>query len=70
MGSKRPTQKRKDLAPKSGVTGGSGGTGSGGQGGDPKLAVNENLTLVRGVKPSKKRDLPARKDVTGGKKKV
>jgi len=29
-----------------------------------------NLTFVRGAKPSKKRDLPPRKDVTGGKKKA
>jgi hypothetical protein len=27
-----------------------------------------SLTLVRGAKPSKKRDLPPRKDVKGGKK--
>jgi hypothetical protein len=31
-----------------------------------KLAVNDNLTLFRGAKPSKK-DLPASKDVKGGK---
>jgi hypothetical protein len=29
---------------------------------------NDNLTFVRGAKPSKKRDLPPRKDVKGGKK--
>ena len=31
---------------------------------------NDNITLVRGAKPSKKRDLPPRKDVKGGKKDV
>ena len=58
MGSKRPAKKNKDLSPKSGsrVKGG-------------KLAVNDNWTLVRGAKPApKKRDLPSRKDVKGGKK--
>lgn len=47
----------KDLAPKSGkVKGG-------------LIAANDNLTLVRGAKPApKKRDLPSRKDVKGGKK--
>jgi len=47
----------KDLAPKSGkVKGG-------------LIAANDNLTLVRNAKPApKKRDLPSRKDVKGGKK--
>jgi hypothetical protein len=50
--------KKKDLPPKSGVKGGG-------------VNLNDNMTLVRGVKPaSKKRDLPARKDVKGGKKAV
>jgi hypothetical protein len=41
------------------------------KGGRPKgYAPNDNITLVRGAKPSKKRDLPPRKDVTGGKKKA
>jgi hypothetical protein len=35
-----------------------------------EYAGNDNITLVRGAKPSKKRDLPPRKDVTGGKKKA
>jgi hypothetical protein len=31
--------------------------------------MNENITLVRGAKPkTKKKDLPARKDVKGGYK--
>ena len=53
----------KDLTPKktsAPVKGGSFGFG-GGKG-------NDNLTFVRGAKPSKKRDLPPRKDVKGGKK--
>lgn len=29
-----------------------------------------SITLVRGAKPTKKRDLPPRKDVTGGKKRT
>ena len=47
----------KDLAPKSGkVKGG-------------LIAANDNLTLVRGAKPTPKtKDLPSRKDVTGGGK--
>ena len=33
--------------------------------------TNDNMTLVRGVKPTpKKKDLPARKDVTVGKKRT
>jgi len=32
--------------------------------------ASDNITFVRGAKPSKKRDLPPRKDVTGGKKKA
>ena len=53
------TKKAKDLTPKSPakVKGGKLYTG------------NDNLTLVRGAKPAKKRDLPPRKDVKGGKKK-
>jgi hypothetical protein len=51
---------KKDLTPKSptNVKGGA------------KYAPNDNMTLVRNAKPSKKRDLPPRKDVTGGKKKA
>ena len=30
--------------------------------------ASDNITFVRGAKPSKKRDLPPRKDVKGGKK--
>ena len=53
----KKTTKVKDLAPKSGkVKCG-------------LIAANDNLTLVRGAKPTpKKRDLPSRKDVKGGKK--
>jgi hypothetical protein len=55
--SKAPAKKAKDLPAKSGSVKG------GGQN------LNDNITLVRGVKPTaKKKDLPARKDVTGGKK--
>jgi hypothetical protein len=54
------TKKTKDLAPKSA------GSVKGG-----RLAGNDNMTLVRGAKPApKKRDLPSRKDVTGGKKRT
>jgi hypothetical protein len=47
---------RKDLQPKSPskVKGG--------------YTPNDNITLLRGAKPTKKRDLPPRKDVKGGKK--
>jgi hypothetical protein len=45
---------------KSSIKGGGGNT-------KDKLAVNDNLTLVRAAKPAKK-DLPAGKDVKGGKK--
>ena len=31
-----------------------------------KLAVNDNVTLLRGARPTKK-DLPAGKDIKGGK---
>jgi hypothetical protein len=57
MATKRPTKKVKDLAPKSAkVKGG-------------LIAANDNLTLVRNAKPApKKKDLPSRKDVKGGKK--
>jgi hypothetical protein len=58
MGSKRPAKKNKDLSPKSS------GVVKGG-----KLAGNDNITLLRAAKPTpKKRDLPSRKDVKGGKK--
>ena len=59
-GSKSPAKKAKDLAPKSGsIKGGKAYTG------------NENITLVRGAKPTpKKKDLPGRKDVKGGVKKA
>jgi hypothetical protein len=52
----------KDLAPKSGtIKGGKRVEGS----------MNDNITLVRGAKPAPKRkDLPSRKDVKGGKKAV
>jgi hypothetical protein len=58
-GSKTPAKKAKDLAPKS-----SGSVKGGG------LAYkNDNMTLVRAAKPTtKKKDLPARKDVKGGYK--
>jgi hypothetical protein len=52
----------KDLPPKS-PTKVKGGRSS-------EYTGNDNITFVRGVKPSKKRDLPPRKDVTGGKKKA
>jgi hypothetical protein len=32
------------------------------------LNHNDNITLVRGAKPTKKKDLPPRKDVKGGSK--
>ena len=55
--SKAPAKKAKDLPAKSGSVKG------GGQN------LNDNITLVRGAKPTaKKKDLPARKDVKGGKK--
>ena len=61
MASKPPAKKNKDLSPKSS------GAVKGGK--SDKLAVNDNWTLVRGAKPApKKKDLPSRKDVTGGKK--
>jgi len=49
-------KKAKDLAPKSSkpVKGG-------------RIALNDNLTLVRAAKPAKK-DLPAGKDIKAGKK--
>jgi hypothetical protein len=57
-GSKGPAKKAKDLAPKS-----AGGVKGGG------LNLNDNITLVRGAQPTaKKKDLPVRKDVKGGKK--
>jgi hypothetical protein len=51
--------KKKDLPPKSPTQVKGGGSPEG---------HNDNITFVRGVKPSKKRDLPPRKDVKGGKK--
>ena len=58
MGSKRPAKKNKDLSPKSS------GVVKGG-----KLAGNDNMTVVRAAKPTPKRkDLPSRTDVKGGKK--
>lgn len=53
----KPTIK-KDLPPKSPTKVKGGGL----------YAGNDNITFVRGAKPSKKRDLPPRKDVKGGKK--
>jgi len=38
------------------------------KGGGTKLATNDNLTILRAAKPAKT-DLPAGKDVTGGKQK-
>jgi hypothetical protein len=60
---KTPAKKAKDLAPKSAsVKGGRAASRPDG---------NDNMTLVRGAKPApKKRDLPSRKDVKGGKKAV
>ena len=56
------TKKPKDLTPKSPtkVKGGRADAGGG---------LQDNITFVRGAKPSKKRDLPPRKDIKGGKKK-
>jgi hypothetical protein len=60
MASKAPAKKAKDLAPKSS------GRVKGGL-----IAANDNMTLVRNAKPApKKKDLPSRKDVKGGKKAV
>jgi len=50
----------KDLPPKS-PTKVKGGT---------RVFPQDNITLVRGAKPSKKRDLPPRKTVKGGGKKM
>jgi hypothetical protein len=63
MASKTPAKKAKDLAPKS-----SGSV----KGGKPAaVGFNDNITLVRAAKPTpKKRDLPARKEIKGGKKTV
>jgi hypothetical protein len=64
MASKQPAKKSKDLSPKSSdaVKGGL----------KDKLATNDNMTFVRAAKPTskKKKDLPTRKDVTGGKKRA
>ena len=58
MATKTPAKKAKDLAPKGGKV--KGGRASG---------FNDNMTLVRNAKPApKKRDLPSRKEVKGGKK--
>ena len=60
-GSKTPAKAAKDLAPKS--------SGSVKGGSKDRLAANDNITLVRAAKPStKKKDLPARKEIKGGKK--
>ena len=60
-GSKSPAKKAKDLSPKSS------GNVKGGRAVDG--GMNDNITLVRAAKPStKKKDLPARKDVKGGVK--
>jgi hypothetical protein len=53
----KPTIK-KDLPPKSPSKVKGGGA----------VFPNDNITFVRGAKPAKKRDLPPRKDVKGGKK--
>ena len=56
-GSKTPAKKAKDLPAKSSSVKGGG------------VSLNDNITLVRAAKPTaKKKDLPARKDVKGGKK--
>jgi len=61
MAAKAPAKKAKDLATKSSSV----------KGGRAGWTTNENLTLVRNAKPApKKRDLPSRKDVKGGKKAV
>jgi hypothetical protein len=61
MASKTP-KKAKDLSPKS-----SGNV----KGGRASAGFNDNITLVRAAKPTpKKRDLPARKEIKGGKKAV
>ena len=58
-GSKTPAKAAKDLAPKS----------SGSVKGGRAPGSNDNITLVRAAKPStKKKDLPARKEIKGGKK--
>lgn len=58
MAAKTP-KKAKDLTPKSGSV----------KGGRPR--DNDNMTLVRNAKPvPKKKDLPSRKEVKGGKKGV
>lgn len=55
------TKKSKDLTPKSPAK------VKGGVAGRPnEYSGNDNLTLVRGAKPSKKRDLPPRKPIKGG----
>jgi hypothetical protein len=55
-----PTKTTKDLPPKSPTKV---------KGGRPNdYTGNDNITFVRGAKPSKKRDLPPRKDIKGGKK--
>jgi hypothetical protein len=59
-GSKTPA-KAKDLPPKSGSKVKGGGL----------TTLNDNITLLRAAKPaSTKKDLPAGKDVKGGKKKT
>jgi len=53
------SKKAKDLTPKSSSV----------KGGRAGWSSNENLTLVRNAKPApKKKDLPSRKEIRGGKK--
>jgi len=56
-----------DLAPRHRVTGGSGRRLFGADTED--TMSSDNITLIRAAKPTK-RDLPAGKDVKGGKKKA
>ena len=57
---KKSAKKTKDLSPKASTAVKGGG-----------VDLNDNVTLVRGAKPTvKKKDLPARKDVKGGKKRT
>ncbi len=51
------SKKRKDLSPKKNP-----------KGGMKKLAVNDNLTLVRAAKPAIKKDLSPKSSPKGGKK--
>ena len=56
---KMKTKKAKDLTPKAPARVKRGGR-----------LFNDNITLVRGAKPTTKRDLPARKDIKGGGKRL